>query len=255
MLTAYLARTTQLLQNPGAPASLYATADLTSYINQARAQLAGETSCIRQFATFTTTIGTRNYAFSALSVGSANGIQGVMNVRSLRYAVGQGFQWVRPRPWEWFETFKIAKPVPASGAPTTWAQHRQGSAGTGSITGVGGGSMASGSLYLDPLPDVSYAITCDTACYPIALVADSDIEAIPFLFTDAVPYFAAYLALLSSQTSARTSEAQNMFELYKMFVGRANDALAPSVNKYLYERQSDPSQINKLGLASKAGGQ
>jgi hypothetical protein len=60
---------------------------------------------------------------------------------------------------------------------------------------------------------------------------------------------------MSSQTSARVEDAQKMFDLYKMFVDRASQASAPSVNRFLYERQSDPTMINKLGVTSKAGGQ
>lgn len=254
MLTAYLARTTRLLQNPAAPSTLYPTADLTDYINQARGQLAGETSCVRQFATVSTVAGTRNYAFSALNTGTLNGIQAVLNVRAIRYAVASGFKWVRPRPWEWFELFKMCQPVPKSGAPEVWAQHRQGSAGTGAITGIGTGSMASGSFYLDPVPDIVYTLTCDSACYPSSLAADTDIEALPYLFTDAVPYYAAYLALMSAQTNARLEYAQRMMELYSTFVDRANKASAPDVNKYLYERQSDATQINKLGVQKSMGG-
>ena len=42
MLTAYLNATAILLQNPVAPTSLYSTANLTTFINTARGQLAGE---------------------------------------------------------------------------------------------------------------------------------------------------------------------------------------------------------------------
>jgi hypothetical protein len=115
--------------------------------------------------------------------------------------------------------------------------------------------MSSGSFYIDPPPDLVYSLLIDCSCYPAALAADTDVEAIPYLFTDSVPYFAAYLALMSSQTSARVEDAQKMFDLYKMFVDRASQASAPSVNRFLYERQSDPTMINKLGVTSKAGGQ
>jgi hypothetical protein len=255
LLTTYLTRTQQLIQNPAAPVSLYSTADLTSYINQARGQLAGETECCRALGTLTTQISVRNYNFSSIGLGSGNGLAGVINVRQMLYAVASGYQWFRPRPWSYFWLYYMNNPVPQGGAPQRWSQFSQGSSGQGSITGIGTGSMSSGSFYIDPPPDLVYSLLIDCSCYPAALVADTDVEAIPYLFTDSVPYFAAYLALMSSQTSARVEDAQKMFDLYKMFVDRASQASAPSVNRFLYERQSDPTMINKLGVTSKAGGQ
>ncbi len=250
MLTIYLARTSQLLQNPAAQNPLYATADLTSYINQARGQLAGETECCRFLGTLSTSLNTRNYNFSAINLGSSNGLAGVLNVRGMMYTVASGYQWMRPRPWSWYWLFKMNNPVPQPGAPEVFSQFSQGASGQG----LGAGSMISGSFYIDPPPDLIYSLLIDCSCYPIALASDGDVEAIPYLFTDAVPYFAAYLALMSAQTSARMEYAQKMFELYKMFVDRANQASAPNVNKYLYERQADPTMINKLGVQQNTGG-
>ncbi len=108
--------------------------------------------------------------------------------------------------------------------------------------------MSSGSFYLDPPPDLVYTLNCDCVCYPIALAADIDVEAIPYLFTDAVPYFAAYLALLSSQTSARQADAERLFGYYQTFVKRARQASNPSVNRTSYEQSQDPTMMSKLGM-------
>lgn len=251
MLASYLTRTQQLLQNPQASNSLYAISDLTSWINTARGQLSSETECCRFLGTISTSLNIRNYNFSAISLGS--GLSGVINARQMLYAVGSGYQWIRPRPWSWYWLFKLNNPVPVPGAPQVWSQFSQGGSGQGSITGVGTGTMTSGSFYLDPPPDLIYSLLIDCSCYPSALIADTDVEAIPYLFTDAIPYFAAYLALMSAQTSIRMEYAQKMFELYKMFVDRANTASAPNVTKRLYERQSSPTAINKLGVMSKEG--
>ncbi len=253
MLTAYLARTTQLLQNPAAPTVLYSTSDLTSYINQARGQLAGEAECVRYLGTLTTTIDQRNYNFSSISTGTASvtGVAGVIHVRSVRYAVGDGYQWVTPRAWPWFELYHLNNPVPDSGPPNDWAQYSQGGSGIGSITGIGTGTMISGSLFLDPIPNLAYVLTCDAVCYPQALTADTDVEAIPYIFTDAIPYFAAYLALLSSQNNARMADAERYFGYYSTFLQRARTFSNPSVLRGQYEQAVDQTQINKLGLQQK----
>jgi hypothetical protein len=251
VLTNYLNLTSRLLQNPPAPTSLYTTADLSLYINIARGQLAGETRCIRlPLASINTVIGQRNYNFSAINIGtpSANGIQGILHIRRIMYQVGQGYKWMEPRSSPWFDLYYLNNPVPVPGPPKRWAQYGQGASGVGSITGVGAGTMASGNFLIDPIPDYVYGLFCDVVCYPIALAADTDVEAIPYEWTDAVPYYAAYMALLSSQTSARMGDAERYLNYYNMFVQRARNAATPDVNKYLYEQTPDPTALAQMGL-------
>ncbi len=173
---------------------------------------------------------------------------GVLHVRRIMYAVAQGFKWMRPRNWEWFQLYGLNNPVPDSGPPLMWSQFAQGAAGTNT------GSGASGSFYVDPIPDFIYTLYCDCVCYPIALTDDSTVEAIPYLWTDAVAFFAAYYALLSAQTGQRTSEAASKYEAYQTFVERARKASNPSVNRYLYQQSQDPTLISKLGLQQQKNG-
>jgi hypothetical protein len=256
VLTQYLTLTQQLLQNPAAPTGLYSPTALTSYINIARGQVSGEARCVRAIGTLTAVIGQRNYNFSSISFGSAatTGIQGAINVRSMLYNVGTGQKWVKSKSWEWFQLYRLNNPAPGSGAPTEWAQYGQGSASTGSITGEGSGSIISGSLYIDPLPDIAYTLNCDSTCYPQALAADTDVEAIPYLWTDAVPYFAAYLALMTSQTSARLQQAQQLFQLYQLFMQRARDFANSDVNTFAYEQSQDAVRVNRMGGGAAGGG-
>lgn len=256
MLTQYQNLTAQLLQNPPAPTTLYTTANLTTYINIARGQIAGEGKCVRAIGTIATVIGQRNYSFSSINFGtvSTTGIQGAINVRRVMYNVGTGQKWIKGKSWEWFDFQRFNNPAPRSGAPTEWAQLGQGSAGLGSITGEGSGTLSSGSFYVDPLPDTVYTLNCDCECYPQALAADTDVEALPYLWTDAVPYFAAYMALLTSQTSARLQQAQQYFQLYKMFMQRARSASNPDVNEFAYEQAGDPTLMGRLGMRPASGG-
>lgn len=240
MLNSYLAATRNLLQNPGAPSSLYSDANLTIYINTARGQLAGEGECIRAFGNVNTVYQQRNYTFSQLAIGIA-GIAGAINVRSLRYAVGSGHQWISPRSWEWFEFYYLNTPVPNLGAPTDWSQYGQGAAPPL------GGSSDSGSFYLNPLPDIVYTVTADCVCFPSALVTDADPEMIPYLWTDAVPYFAAYLALMSAQVSTRMAQAEKLLGLYQTFVQRARQAANPGLLRGLYQQSPNLTQANQLG--------
>ncbi len=254
MLASYITNTQNLLQSPGAPQSLYSTANVTLWINIARGQIAGESEGIRTIGTLVTTIGQRVYPFSAINIGTAatTGIQGIVNVRWIMYQVGQGQKWIKNKSWPWFSFQRLNNPVPPSGFPTEWAQFGQGTSGQGSITGVGTGKLASGSIYIDPLPDMAYTLQLDCCCYPQALAADTDVEALPYFWTDSVPYFAAYLALLSSQTGQRIQQAQQLFALYQQFAGRARQFANPPMNRFKYEQSPDPATSNKYGL--QAGG-
>lgn len=250
MLSQYETRTQQLLQNPNAPTTLYSLPNIDSWINQARGQLAGEAECIRVQGTLALTTGQRVYNFSSISIGTptATGVQGVINARQVLRVVASGYTWLRPRPFEWFTFYKLNNPLPQQGAPTEWAQYGQGAAPQPSLQSAGG------SIYVDPVPDQSYTLQLDCVCYPIILADDSTVEAIPYLWTDAVPYFAAYLALLSAQSQARQADAERMFQRYTEFVNRARTFSTPSVLGPQYAQQANPVRQNQLGVQPRQGG-
>src|SRR5262245_54424081 len=128
MLNTYLTRTKQLLQNPSAPVQLYADADLTGWINEARGQVAGESESIRALGIISTVAGQRNYNFSGLNLGvsATTGIAAAIHVRAILFAIASGQQWMRPRPWPWFMLFKLNNPVPQeSRTLEVWSQFGQ----------------------------------------------------------------------------------------------------------------------------------
>lgn len=246
-LAAYLTQTRSLLQLPGtASTSLYSDADLTRWINIARGQVAGEGECIRVIGTVATVIGQRPYLFQAINTGnsSVNGVQGVINIGSMNYAVGSGELWMTPRPWPWFTLYELNNAAPAPGPPRTWAQFGQGAAPpSASVT------SSSGSFYISPIPDAIYQLNCNSVCYPVPLVDDNTVEALPYLWTDAVPFFAAYFALMSAQTNARMADAAQMYKNhYKEFMDRARTQSNPDVNRWMYRQAGDPVQGPKMGI-------
>jgi hypothetical protein len=238
VLNAYLTSTALLLQNPAAPTPLYSTQNLTSFINTARGQLAGESESVRFLASLTLVPGQRVYPFSAINLSGSTGILEVLKVQTLWYQAASGQKWVTPRSFEWFSLYNFNAPVPLSGEPETWAQYGQG---------------VNGSIYIDPLPDIAYTVLLDCICIPVPLVDDTTPEAIPFMWTDAVPYFAAYMALLSSQGTLRQQDAQRMFQVYTEFSNRARRFATPGVLAGQYEQQNDPTRMNQLGQAPARG--
>jgi len=217
-----------------------------------RGQLAGDGQCIRRTGTLLTVVGQREYNFSAITISDTS-VQGVIHVRRLQYAVGSGFKRLSPRPWEWFELYGLNNPVPVSGPPQLWAQERQGTASTGAMTNAGAGTVVGGSLWLDPPPDIIYTLSLECVCYPIALTQDSDAEAIPYIWTDAVPFGAAWYALLSSQTAARMQDAEKYLAYYQMYVERARRAANPDVLKYQYAQQPNITLPNQVGVSPRGG--
>ncbi len=205
---------------------------------------------MRLHATISTAATVNSYNFSAVSTGtsSANGIEGIIHVSSIRYAIASGYRWISPKSWPWFSLYELNNPVPPSGPPSLWSQFAQGAAPP-SPDIVGGGSF-----YISPVPDDVYALTLDCVCYPIPLVDDTTKEAIPYLWTDAVPFFAAYYALLSAQNNARMADAERYFNHYTKFVERARVASNASVNRWMYRQAGDPAQAGKLSQQSAAGG-
>jgi hypothetical protein len=170
----------------------------------------------------------------------------VLNINSLDIVIGGGQRWINPRPWPWFSLYNNNNVTPQNGVPTEWAQYGQGSSGTAT------GSVATGTFFLDPTPDDVYTLNANTVCYPIALTDDATVEAIPYQWTDAVPFFAAYYAYLSSQTGARQADAERMYNHYQTFLERARKQSNASVNRWQYAQAEDPAQAAKFGV--KAGG-
>lgn len=247
MLTSYITDTQRLLQNPIPTTGLYSDLLIKSAVNKARRQLAGATECVRRIGTIDTVSGTREYSFADVDLND-EAVGGIINVRRINFVNGDGESWITPRPWEWFDQYCINNPVPFGdldnpGArfPQVWAQYAQGASAS---TGL---SNASGSFYIDPIPDGVYTLKLDCACFPVELENDTTNEALPALFTDAIPFFAAWYILLGAQNQARMADAERYYKYYLDYQERARQAANPSVLRPQYEGSTDPAQRGKVG--------
>ena len=233
-LTSYETITQALLQAPSSPIPLIPSATLDSYINEARQQVAGQGQCVRAYADLTLVIGQRQYNFSAIT-GLGTGVAGAFNVRQLWRQNAGGYKWLPPRPFEFFSLFALNNPVPANGQPAMWSQFGQ---------GVGG------NLYVDPPPDFAYACKVDVLGTPIPLVDDTTAEAIPAIWTLAIPFYAAWLGFQSLQRSA---DADKMMERFTQQMLFARNAANPSLMREDWQQSPDPMQANRLAVTQKAG--
>ncbi len=235
MLTSYLQTTRRILKD--VTFTKFIDGDLEDWINIGRGQLAGESECVRVYGALTLAPPAQQYSFSSITLPAGTvGVKGVLNVRMITYTIPGtdplGAVLVTPREWEFFNTFVLAQGVPIAGPPDTWAQFGQG---------------ANGSIFVNA-PDLPYVLNLDTVVLPSDLHNDTDVEAIPPLWTDAVPYYAAYLAMLTNHEEG----ADNMLKLYELFTSRARQFATPSVLSGQYSQAPDPMMASRLGVTRAA---
>jgi hypothetical protein len=178
--------------------------DLRDWVNIARNQLAGETECVRAQASLATVANQQVYPFSAITIPGA-GYQGAVAVR-LGFVGSARLDF---RSFEWFSEFYWNSGN--VGQPARMAQQGQGAAGT---------------LYFDPVPNAVFVVSLDIAALPMPLVDDTTTEVIPKVWTDAIPYYAAYMGFLQQGDK---DSAQTMMQLYEQFVIRGRVAATSSV--------------------------
>ena len=294
-LTAYQTQTQRLLHDPNA--TYFSLADITTYINIARGQLAMEGQCVRLLlsggtitalavnsagtgysgtitisitgagqqasataplsgsgvgtvtlvnggwgyitgtstavtaagsgggtnATFTTTIdnslttivGQEVYKFSTANMLAATfpGVQSVIGVISVACAWGANASMkpmLQQKIWSEFQAYFRSYNNGMQNYPTIWSQYAQG---------------VNGSIYLWPIPSQPSQMDWDCYCIPVTLVDDTTPEAIPYGWSDAVPYYAAYRAYLDAQ---RGEDADKMFKMYTTFMQRARAFSEPA---------------------------
>jgi hypothetical protein len=214
--------------------------DLTTYINEARNQVAGESESVVTTGQLSAVPGSgaQQYPFSALVLPAAaisGGVGLVLNVRQGSYLVGEGQKSVYPRSWPWFQLYILNQPLPEAGPPHEFSQQGQGQFGT---------------LWLNLL-DTSYTLQFDVVCLPTPLVSDTTAEAIPLLWTIAVPYYAAWLALMSHP--APQMDPEKMFERYQQMMQRARGGAVSQVLPHIQSQGQDIANANRYGLQQGRG--
>lgn len=239
-LNSYLQQTQRLLNDENA--QFYNVSDLQVYINIARNTIATQSECLVTSVNLSTGSGTQSYALSSLA--PATGLNAAINVRSVRSIVGGLGAILEARPWQWFTNYYlVGANTTTAGVPTVWAMQNQGS---------------TGNLWFWAIPNATITMSVEASWTPVALVSDSTPENLAYPWTDAVPYFAAYLAYLNAQ---RAQDAQHMFTLFNAFmkaarVGVTPDWMAPN-SPTLKPLQSafDPTATNLPNAKPSQGGE
>ncbi len=218
-LAAYQAITLRLLNDP--TNAVYPIGDVTAAINTGRGQIAGATHCIRTTLSRSTVPGTGDYAL--LSFPTLASASGVLVALAPQMGDCAGF-FLAQREWEWFFKYDYARQTRRTGRPQEWAIQQP---------------APRGFVSLDPVPDQVYSLAFDMACLPVDLADDTTIEAIPYPWTDAIPYFAAYLLYQDKQ---RTADAQAMLQRWGEFMSWGTRQVVSTVLP-LYEPGGAGSQV------------
>jgi hypothetical protein len=208
----------------------YNPADLTTYINEARYQVAADGECLRQMvAGVTAQGGPGPYTFTGLT-NFNTGVGGAINVRNIWYQISLGQQYICPKPFEWYGLYYFNNPLATQGPPDVWAQQAQGT---------------QGSFFIGPVPDAAYNLVVDAVCYPSPLGTNLDLDVLPTYWNDCVQFLACFYALLNG---SQPDEAEKMRQRYLWYQERARKFANPSLLPGIWMQAQDRTLQNKLGV-------
>lgn len=91
-----------------------------------------------------------------------------------------------------------------------------------------------GSILFSPVPNQAYCMEWDCSGLPVDLVDDTTPEAIPEIWTQAVPFYAAYLALLERVDQRSEQIADRRLAFYRTLMRRARAFSQPSQTQNPY---------------------
>ena len=112
------------------------------------------------------------------------GVKSIIGVQSVSISWGAFKPTLRWIPWSAMQAYLRSTNVAAQNFPNYWSQYAQG---------------VTGSIYVWPVPILQAQMEWDCYCLPLDLASDSDVEALPYPWSDSVPYYAAFLAFQSVQ--------------------------------------------------------
>jgi hypothetical protein len=198
------------LSGGGAVTSVSVVSGGTSYDNTTTAAMVTKTGSGATLVPVVTgqnltVAGQESYTFASRNAAAKqlnSGVNAILGLHSLAITWGSAKPMLDRFDWMTFQARFRSWTVGFQGQPAVWAMYGQG---------------AGGSVFLCPIPSQVLNMDWDVFCEPIALVDDTTVEAIPYPWTDAVPYYAAYLAFTNAQ---RAEDAGNMFAQYEQFMRR-----------------------------------
>jgi len=205
----YYTNATQTLLHDFTGAFYGSPFDLTAAINRARRRVAERGQCVRVLPTGNNTVQAQEvYPFStvnALIAAQSPGVGSIVGVNSIAVSWGTTKPVLERWTWQELQAYGRAVQNTFQNYPYVWAQYAQGDFG---------------SVYLWPIPSGAYQMDWDCICTVLDLNSDSDPEALPQLWSEPVPYYAAYVAY---QYAQRMEDAREMFNEYVRKLNQARE--------------------------------
>jgi hypothetical protein len=159
-----------------------------------------------------TIAGQETYAVTtaAAVIAAANpGVNQVLGVQSIAVAWGSVKPVLDYAPFSIVQAYLRSINTAPTNTPAVWSQYGQGT---------------TGNVYLYPIPSQNASMEWDCYCQPVDLVDDTTVEAIPYPWTEAVPYYACYRAYLAAQ---RAPDSQMMLGEFKRKLVEMQSAATP----------------------------
>ena len=174
-LSEYITDTRRLLHDVNG--NFWTDAELTSYINEGRANTVRDSGCKRVLQSYTLSVGVETIPFASLPQGS-----NTLDILNINLYWGDSRWPMYYMAWTDFN------------AQLRFWQNYNGRP-------IGFSMYGYKTIYIGPKPDQTYTVEVDTVVLPVDLVngADPDTD-IPEPFTECVPFFAAHMAKFQEQS-------------------------------------------------------
>lgn len=158
------------------------------------------------------------YGFSAVPLGNVAGVSAILAVKSIAILY-DNYRYTLPTySFTAYQSYIRRYPFQYSYVPTVAGTYGQGT---------------NGSVYLYPIASQAYQMEWDCLCLPSDLLTDTDVDLIPLPWSDSVPYYSAYLALLQMQ---RPNDARGMLDLFDKMLLRQSVSARPGKPSNPYGR-------------------
>lgn len=228
-----------LIQSPTAPIPLVTQALRTLYINIARKQIAAAGDMLPGYGTIAIAPPTQQYPFSAISFAAPPappGLNGALAIETINWDTPSGGQQpLNAINWARFNRYALGHNVPKPGPPKVWTQFGQGS--------------PEATFWVN-LPDQGYTLSVRARCLPIDLVDDTTPDATPYLWSDAVPFLAAWYCYMALQ---RQADADKMLQRFQTLLNIARQTATPDTQVTEFNGAPDPFMAGRMGVSTGPG--
>jgi hypothetical protein len=236
VLSDYMSDLENLIQAPTSPIPLVTAALRQHYINKARGQCAAQGDNLPGYGTLAVSQASNQYPFASITFPASAGIKSAIAIETVNWLTPQGGQLpVNPIEWARYNRYELAHRTPVRTSPRVWSELQQGDLGT---------------MFLNPL-DNAYTLAIRARCIPVDLVDDNTPDAIPYGWSDAVPFLAAWYCYMSLQ---RQADADKMLERYQGMMQVGRGGAVPDTQAGVFNGSPDIYMAGRLGMGGGGGG-